>query len=70
MAEDEDANIISRIERKKAHPEKEGSSMTDSYSKYTVGGESKEVPAPGLDKNDNFVHRREQNAPERKGHKR
>ena len=68
MAEDEDANIISRIEKKKAHPGKEGS-ITDSYSKYAVGGESKEVPAPVLDENDNFIHRREQNSPGRKGQK-
>lgn len=69
MAEDEDPNTISSIEKKKAHPKKEGGSLTDSYSKYAVGGESKEVPAPGLDENDNFIHRREQNSPERKGHK-
>lgn len=65
MAEDEDANIISRVEKKKADPEKEG---VNSYSKYAVGGEPKEVPAAsvGLDENDNFIHRREQNQPKRK----
>ena len=51
MAEDEDANIISRVERKKADPEKE----------------PKEVLASaGLDENDNFIHRREQNQPKQK----
>ena len=69
MAEDEDANIISRIEKKKADPKIDVGSMEDNYSKYAVGGESKEVPASGLDEKDNFIHRREQNSPERKGHK-
>ena len=64
MAEDEDANIISKVEKKKAEPEKEGIS---NYSKYAVGGESKEVPASaGLDENDNYIHRREQNQPKQK----
>ena len=64
MAEDEDANIISRVEKKKADPEKE---VVNSYSKYAVGGESKEVPASaGLDEKDNFIHRREQNQPKQK----
>ena len=64
MAEDEDANIISRVEKKKADPEKE---VVNSYSKYAVSGESKEVPASaGLDENDNFIHRREQNQPKQK----
>jgi hypothetical protein len=50
MAEDEDADIISKVEKKKADPEKEG---LNNYSKYAVGGESKEVPASaGLDEND------------------
>ena len=63
MAEDEDAEIISKIEKKKADPEKEGIS---NYSN-SVGGESKEVPASaGLDENDNFIHRREQNQPKQK----
>ena len=66
MAEDEDANIT-RVEKKKADPNKEGRSKVDSYSKYAVGGESKEVPASaGLDENDNFIHRREQNQPKYK----
>ncbi len=61
MAEDEDAEIISKVEKKKTDPEKEG---LNSYTKYAVGGESKEVPASsGLDENDNFIHRREQNQP-------
>jgi hypothetical protein len=64
MAEDEDANIISRVERKKADPEKEG---VIGYSKYALGGEPKDVPASaGIDENDNFIHRREQNQPKRK----
>ena len=63
MAEDEDANIISKMEKKKADPEKEG---LNNYSKYAVGGESKEVPASALDENDNFIHRREQNHPKQK----
>ena len=64
MAEDENANIISNMEKKKADPEKEGIS---NYSKYAVGGESKEAPAStGLDENDNFIHRREQNQPKQK----
>ena len=64
MAEDEDANIISKMEKKKADPEKKG---LNNYSKYAVGGEPKEVPASiGLDENDNFIHRREQNQPKQK----
>ena len=56
MAEDEDPNIISKEEKKKADPEKES---VYNYSKYAVGGESKEVPASaGLDEKDN---RRKQN---------
>jgi len=63
VAEDEDANIISKMEKKKADPEKD---CLNNYSKYAVGGESKEVPASGLDENDNFIHRREQNQPKQK----
>jgi hypothetical protein len=49
--------------KKKTDPEK---GLT-SYSKYAVGGESKEVPAStGLDENDNFIHRREHNQPKQK----
>jgi hypothetical protein len=66
MAEDEDANIISKVEKKKADANKEGRTIVDSYSKYAVGGESKEVPASALDENDNYVHRREQNQPKQK----
>ena len=64
MAEDEDPNIISEMEKKKANTEREN---PNSYSKYAVGGESKEVPAPaGLDENDNYIHRREHNQPKPK----
>jgi len=53
--------------KNKTDPEKEGQNTGISYSKYAVGGESKEVPASaGLDKNDNFIHRREQNQPKQK----
>ena len=45
----------------KSYPEKEHIKTDISYSKYAVGGESKEVPASPLDENDNFIHRREQN---------
>jgi hypothetical protein len=63
VSEDEDANIISKLEKKKADHEKEDLN----YSKYAVGGESKEVPASsGLDENDNFIHRRQQNQPRQK----
>lgn len=63
MAEDEDANIISEIEKRKADAKKE----PDRYSKYAVGGESKEVPAQaGLDEKDNYIHRREHNQPKQK----
>lgn len=60
MAEDEDANIISKVEKKKANPEKENLDMVIDSSKYAVGGESKEVPA-SVDENKNFIHRGEQN---------
>jgi hypothetical protein len=53
--------------KKKTDPEKEGLNTVVSYSKYAVGGEPKEVPAStGLDENDNFIHRREQNHPKQK----
>jgi hypothetical protein len=53
--------------KNKTDPEKEGLNTVISYSKYAVGGESKEVPASaGLDENDNFIHRREQNQPKQK----
>ena len=43
--------------KRKTVPEKEGLNTVISYSKYAVGGESKEVPASaGLDENDNFIH--------------
>lgn len=66
MAEDEDANIISKLERTKANPREEGLDTDKDYSKYSVSGESKEVPASKLDANDNFIHRREQNQPKQK----
>ena len=53
--------------KNKTHPEKEGLNTGISYSKYAVGGGSKEVPtSAGLDENDNFIHRREQNQPKQK----
>jgi hypothetical protein len=53
--------------KNKTDPEKEGLNPVISYSKYAVGGESKEVPASaGLDENDNYVARREQNQPKQK----
>ena len=52
--------------KNKTHPEKEGLNTGISYSKYAVGGESKEVPASGLDENDNYIHRRRQNQPKQK----
>jgi hypothetical protein len=53
--------------KNKTDPEKEGLNPVISYSKYAVGGESKEVPASaGLDEKDNYIHRREQNQPKQK----
>ena len=52
--------------KNKTDPKKEGLNTDISYSKYTVGGESKEVPATGLDENDNYIHRRQQNQPKQK----
>ena len=52
--------------KNKTDLEKEGLNTVISYSKYAVGGESKEVPATGLDENDNYIHRREQNQPKQK----
>src|SRR5678810_1455186 len=53
--------------KNKTDPEKEGLNTVISYSKYAVGGESKEVPASaGLDENDNYIARREQNQPKQK----
>jgi hypothetical protein len=53
--------------KNKTDPEKENLNTVINYSKYAVGGESKEVPASaGLDENDNFIHRREQNQPKQK----
>ena len=73
---DENDNFIHRMQnqeyRKKVKvenkndPEEEGLNRDISYSKYAVGGESKEVPASALDQNDNFIHRREQNQSKQK----
>jgi hypothetical protein len=52
--------------KNKTDPEKESLNKSISYSKYAVGGESKEVPATGLDENDNYIHRRQQNQPKQK----
>ena len=53
--------------KNKTDPEKEGLSTVISYTKYEVGGESKEVPASaGLDENDNYIARREQYQPKQK----
>jgi len=52
--------------KNKTDPEKEDLNTVISYSKYAVGGESKEVPATGLDENDNYIHRRQQNQPKQK----
>ncbi|CAN5618762.1 hypothetical protein BH18THE1_BH18THE1_20520 [soil metagenome] len=52
--------------KNKTDPEKEGVNTVISYSKYAVGGESKEVPATGLDENENYIHRRQQNQPKQK----
>lgn len=52
--------------KNKTDPEKESLNTGTSYTKYAVGGESKEVPATGLDENDNYVHRRQQNQPKQK----
>ncbi len=53
--------------KNKTDPEKQALNTGISYSKYAVGGESKEVPAStGLDENDNFIHRREQNQPKQR----
>ena len=52
--------------KNKTDPEKESLNTGISYNKYAVGGESKEVPATGLDENDNYIHRRQQNQPKQK----
>ena len=49
--------------KNKTDTKKECLNPVISYSKYAVGGESKEVPATGLDENDNYIHRRQQNQP-------
>ncbi len=56
--------------KKKSDPEKEGLNTVVNYSKFAVGGESKEVPAsPGLDENNNPIHRGEQNKPKQKNNR-
>ena len=52
--------------KNKTDPEKEGLNTDINYSKYAIGGESKEVPATGLDENDNYIQRRQQNQPKQK----
>jgi len=52
--------------KNKTDPEKESLNTGISYRKYAVGGESKAVPATGLDENDNYIHRRQQNQPKQK----
>ena len=52
--------------KNKTDPDKESLNTGISYTKYAVGGESKEVPATGLDENDNYIHRRQQNQPKQK----
>lgn len=56
MAENEDANIISKIEKKKADSKKENLDMVIASSKYAVGGESTEVPA-SADLDDTYLTR-------------
>ncbi|MDW3679417.1 MAG: hypothetical protein QOA14_07595 [Nitrososphaeraceae archaeon] len=52
--------------KNKTDPDKESLNTGISYTKYAVGGESKEVPAAGLDENDNYIHRRQQNQTKQK----
>ncbi|MFN2434662.1 MAG: hypothetical protein ABR515_04735 [Nitrososphaeraceae archaeon] len=53
--------------KNKTDLEKKSLNTVISYSKYAVGGESKEVPASaGLDEKDNYISRREQNQPKQK----
>ena len=56
--------------KNKTNVEKESINMGIRYSKFAVGGESKEVPASlGLDENDNPIHRREQNKQKQKNNR-
>lgn len=66
MAEDEDPNIISRIERKKANSKKQNRDMLVGSSKYAVGGESTEVPGSTVGENDDSDHVREYSKSTRK----
>ncbi|HKX20778.1 MAG TPA: hypothetical protein VJM74_03805 [Nitrososphaeraceae archaeon] len=67
MAEDEDANIISSIEKNKAYSKKASHNPDTDYTKYAVGGESKEVPpSRGLDENVSFFTKIGQNQSKRK----
>jgi len=53
--------------KNKSEVEKENHNMGIRYSKYTVGGKTKEVPAsPGLDENGNPIRTTEQNKPKQK----
>jgi hypothetical protein len=53
--------------KNKTDPKKEGLNSVIRYSKYAVGGESKEVPAStGSDENDNFIYRKQRNQPKQK----
>lgn len=73
MAEDEDVNIIKKAEREKREI---GIAEQNPHNRKKVRMENKEFPAfttehqmknvdenAGLDENDNFIHRREQNQP-------
>ena len=67
MAEDEDPDIISRIERKRADTREQGLHTDMDYTKYAVGGEWKEVPpSSGSDENDNFFQTRQCSQPKQK----
>jgi hypothetical protein len=53
--------------KNKTNPGEEGFKTAIGYTKYAVGGESKEVPATrGLVEKDNFIHTGQQNQPKRK----
>ena len=73
MAEDEDDNIIKKAEKEKREM---GIADQNPYNRKKEKMEKKEIPSimtehhmekvnknSGLDENDNFIHRREQNQP-------
>jgi hypothetical protein len=63
----QDQEYRKKKKKNKTDPENEGLSTVTGYTKYAVGGESKEVPASaGLDENDNYIARREQYQPKQK----